>query len=83
MGAVGHLLQMAMAFVAMLLMTKPMIKGWLESDAPLFKVRSNKKKGHLSLVDNDEDDNSLLNIGNKVNFAMLRFFQSCVISNFY
>lgn len=57
MGAVGHLLQMAMAFVAMLLMTKPMIKGWLESDAPLFKVRSNRKKGHLSLVDNDEDDN--------------------------
>jgi membrane associated rhomboid family serine protease len=57
LGAVGHLLQMAMAFVAMLLMTKPLVKRWLEGEGTGFKLGSKKKKGHLSLVDTDDDDN--------------------------
>lgn len=56
MGAVGHLLQMAMGFVALMLMTKPAVKGWLEGEGPVFKMGS-KKKGHLRLVDEDDDEN--------------------------
>lgn len=55
MGAVGHLLQMGMAFAAMLLMTKPLIKEWLEGNGPILKMGNSNKKKHLRLVDEDDD----------------------------
>lgn len=56
MGAVGHLLQMGMGFVALMLMTKPRVKAWLEGKGPVFSMGS-KDKGHLRLVDEEDDDN--------------------------
>lgn len=55
MGAVGHLLQMGMGFVAMLLMTKPKIKQILEGEGKGILRSVSAKKSHLRLVDEDDD----------------------------